>query len=80
MERFEDVHQYALARVVSDHKSIVLASRDLEAFKFENMWLQSKVFLELVKHWWQSYRVRGTRSFTHIQKIRLLKKNNRVEQ
>ena len=33
------------------------------AFKFENMWLRAKGFLERVKHWWEGYSFLGSPSF-----------------
>lgn len=76
---FNAIKQFPLPRVFSDHKPIVLESGDWDAspsyFKFENMWLQSDGFLDMVRDWWNSYIVMGTPDFVLIQKLRHLKKN-----
>jgi len=78
-EMFNAIKQFPLPRVFSDHKPIVLESGDWDAspsyFKFENMWLQSDGFLDMVRDWWNSYIVMGTPDFVLIQKLRHLKKD-----
>ena len=45
------------------------------AFKFENMWLRAKGFLERVKHWWEGYSFLGSPSFVLAQKLKALKED-----
>jgi hypothetical protein len=58
-ERFPDIVQRRLSRVLSDHFPIMLVCRETRRgggyFKFENMWLQHEGFVDKVKGWWQSY-------------------------
>jgi hypothetical protein len=42
-------------------------------FKFENMWLKSKGFVEQVKTWWLSYNFHGWPSFILASKLKALK-------
>ena len=73
----KDVKHSAMARVISNHTPIILEYVYWEApssyFKFENMWLQSEGFLEMVKEWRLSYIVKGTPNYILVQKLRLLK-------
>jgi hypothetical protein len=71
------VSQRRLPRLCSDHFPILL---DCDAFlggkryfKFENMWIKSKSFVERVKQWWTSYHFEGSLSFVLAFKLKALK-------
>lgn len=78
-ESFRVVKQLALPRVISYHKPLLLESGEWDSttsyFKFENMWLQRKGFIDMVKGWWQNYTISGNPDFVLIQKLRSLKKD-----
>jgi hypothetical protein len=42
-------------------------------FKFENMWLKSDGFVELVQCWWESYDFQGRPSYVLTKKLKALK-------
>jgi hypothetical protein len=44
-------------------------------FKFENMWLKSKGFVEQVKLWWMSYEFHGLPSYVLTNNLKALKAN-----
>ena len=58
-ERYPNIHQKRLGRVLSYHFPISLEGRDIRKgrrpFHFENLWLQVADFMEKVKNWWDSY-------------------------
>jgi hypothetical protein len=74
---FPSVSQKRLFRLCSDHFLIMLdcgvVQRGSRPFKFENMWLKSEGFGDLVKQWWESYRFHGTPSFVLDSKLKALK-------
>jgi hypothetical protein len=76
-EYFPDVSQRYLPQLLSDHYSLLLdcgvGRRGRRSFKFENMWLQVKGFVEQVKRWWGSYIYEGTSSHVFAQKLKALK-------
>ncbi|XP_075092357.1 uncharacterized protein LOC142172597 [Nicotiana tabacum] len=72
--------------MISDRRPILLESGDWDAtpsyFKFENMWLQSKGFVDKLKNWWQSYNMvgqsynfSGRADFILLQKLKSLNKD-----
>jgi hypothetical protein len=76
-ERFPDVVQRRLSRVLSDHFPIMLVCGETRRgggyFKFENMWLQHERFVDKVKGWWQSYQFVGDPSNVLARKLKALK-------
>ena len=48
------------------------------AFKFENMWLESESFLDLVQGWWSSYVFTGSPSFVLAKKLKALKEDLKI--
>jgi len=70
-------------RICSDHFPILLDCggfyRGRRHFKFENMWLKSKGFVDRVKQWWTSYCFQGSPSFVLACKIKALKADLRVQ-
>lgn len=77
-ENFKVVKQFALPRVISDHRPLLLECGDWEAkpsyFKFENMWLQAEGFMDKVEEWWLNYTIKGSPDFILTQKLKKLKK------
>ena len=74
-----------LPRVISDHCLLLLEAcvvrQGRSAFKFENMWLQVKGFVDRFQQWWISYNFSGSPSFILAQKLKALKADlKKVEQ
>jgi len=78
-ERFPEVSQGRLPRLLSDHFSLLLdcgAPRGRNNyFKFKNMWLKYEGFVEQVKKWWMSFEFSGLPSFILANKLKALKTN-----
>jgi len=78
-DHFGNVSQRVLPRVISDHCPILVESsvvgRGHGAFKFENMWLKVKGFVEKVQQWWIRYCFTGSPSFFLAQKLKALKED-----
>ncbi|KAG6625769.1 hypothetical protein CIPAW_15G001500 [Carya illinoinensis] len=74
--------QKRLPRLCSNHFRILLdcgvLHRGPRYFKFENMWLKSKGFLDRVQKWWPSYQFHGNPSYTLACKLKSLKKDLKV--
>lgn len=72
----------ARPRPVSDHIPLVLCEKmingDPKPFKFENMWLQSPNFVDLVKSWWGSFSVTGKPGQRLWLKLKLLREKLRT--
>ncbi|RVW86262.1 hypothetical protein CK203_043207 [Vitis vinifera] len=70
--------QCALPKIVSDHYPITLkgggVKRGKILFRFENMWLLSNGFKELVRKWWIEYSVTRNSSHCLDETLRLLKR------
>ena len=79
VEYFTHFSQKRLPRVLSDHFPILLESgshrRGQIPFRFENMWLKEKEFLDKVKSWWENYHFQGTPSYILAKKLTALKSN-----
>jgi hypothetical protein len=73
------VAQRRLPHLLSDHFPLLLdcgTSRGgSKYFKFENMWLKSKGFVDKVKSWWGSYLFEGLSSFVLANKLKSLKRD-----
>ena len=55
VDHFGNVSQCVLPHVVSDHYPLLVEIGGVSrghAFKFENMWLKAKGFIERVRQWW----------------------------
>jgi exonuclease III len=76
-EKYSNVVQKRLTRVMTDHFPIILESEGTTSrggyFKFENMWLKFEEFVELVESWWKSYQFFGDPSYVLAQKLKALK-------
>jgi hypothetical protein len=76
-ERFPEVSQRRLTRLLSDHFPLLLDCGTTRGgnmhFKFENMWLKYEGFVEQVKKWWMSYEFSGLPSFILANKLKALK-------
>ena len=74
---FNRITQSTLPRPVSDHFPILLDSGGIRSgpspFRFENMWLKTEGFKDLLKGWWQGLSVRGSASFILAEKLKGLK-------
>ena len=78
-EHFENVSQRVLPHVLSNHYPLLLEAgvvrHGQNAFKFENMWLKIKSFVDKVKQLWDGYSFVGSPSFILAQKLKALKAN-----
>ena len=74
---FNGAMQGILARPVSDHYPILLEGGGLKRgpspFRFENMWLEERGFMDQMKRWWGSLTFTGSFSFVLDAKLRALK-------
>ena len=75
--KFPSVCQKRLSRLPSDHFPILLEGgnfhRGRGPFRFENMWLKDKGFVERIRSWWESYQFYGAPSFVLANKLKALK-------
>ena len=80
-DHFLGVFQCALPRIVFDHCPISLEGREVKKgktpFRFENMWLLSDGFKELIKVWWTGYSVAGSNNHCLAEKLKALKRDLR---
>jgi hypothetical protein len=78
-DQFHDVVQNLLPRPLSNHHPIVLETGRMaggkRSFKFENIWLKTKGFVNRVKVWWSSYPFTGSPSFVLASKLKALKED-----
>ncbi|WKA08526.1 hypothetical protein VitviT2T_026242 [Vitis vinifera] len=74
---FNGAMQGILARPVSDHSPILLEDGGLKRgpspFRFENMWLEERGFMDQLKSWWGSLSFTGSLSFVLDAKLKALK-------
>lgn len=74
---FQGAIQTVLARPISDHAPILLDEggmrRGPTPFRFENMWLKSEGFKEVMRQWWEGIQVNGSASFILTEKLKALK-------
>ena len=79
VDHFGNVSQRVLPRVVSDHCPLLVVEGSVKkgrsAFKFKNMWLKEKGFVERVRHWWNGYCFLGSPSFILGRKLKALKED-----
>ena len=75
--KFPSVCQKRLSRLPSDHFPILLEGgnfhRGRRPFRFENMWLKDKGFVERIRSWWESHQFYGAPSFVLANKLKALK-------
>jgi len=75
--KFLGLLQKRLHRLCSDHFPVLLDCGGIQwgsrPFKFENMWLKAKGFVDRVQLWWSSYCFQGSPSFIFAQKLKALK-------
>ena len=73
---FPTVRQGALVRIESDHFPIILDTNPFKwgpsPFRFENMWLSHRGFLDKIKEW-RGCEVEGWEGFKFLKKLELMK-------
>ena len=78
-EHFLGAFQCVLPKIVSDHYPITLEGGGVKMgkilFRFENMWLLSNGFKELVRKWWIEYSVTRNSSHCLDETLKALKKD-----
>lgn len=72
------IEQTTLPKPFSDHCPILLSMQN-EGWgptpcRFEKMWLQDPIILELMQHWWRSFSFIGSRCFILAKKMQALKR------
>ena len=76
-QTFQTIKQEALIKVESDHFPLVLDTNPFKwgptPFRFENMWLSHKDFVENFKKWWEESEVRGWEGFKFMKKLEQVK-------
>ena len=77
-EYFGFVSQGILPKPFSNHSPILLEGgfspiRGPSPFLFENMWLKSEDFHNLIDGWWKSFIFKGTNSFVLMEMLKALK-------
>ena len=76
-EMFSYYRQEAMARCVSDHSLIVLSIKPPSwgptPLRFENMWLEHKLFNANICEWWQQDTSYGRPGYKFMRKLRTLK-------
>ncbi|WMV13355.1 hypothetical protein MTR67_006740 [Solanum verrucosum] len=76
-EKFKNIRQKLLPRVLFDHCPILLESGNWEQkrsnFKFENWWLKVEGFTNLIQSWWNEFLVEGCPDYILNIKLRMLK-------
>jgi len=81
-EFFPDMVQKRMARPFSDHFSIcfetLISDRGKPPFRFENMWLESEGFSDLISEWCGELRVPGFANFLVTSKLKFLKEKLKV--
>ncbi|XP_042972866.1 uncharacterized protein LOC122304675 [Carya illinoinensis] len=74
-----EICQKSLPRVCSDHFPILLDCGGIHSgrryFKFENMWLTTDGFVEMVRNWWSAYQFTGTPCIILTSKLKALKQD-----
>ena len=74
---FQGMVQTVLAKPVSHHAPILLDGggmrRGPTPFRFENMWLKSEGFKEMLRQWWEGIQVSGSAGFILTEKLKALK-------
>jgi len=82
-EFFPDMIQKRLPRPFSDHFPICLDTAVLDRgnspFRFENMWLESEGFSDLIKEWWGEVQVPGFASFIVASKLKYIREAQDME-
>ena len=82
-DHFSGVFQCVLLKIVSDHCPISLegggegVKKGKTPFRFENMWLLSNEFKELVREQWTRYSIAGSNSHCLVEKLKALKRDLR---
>ena len=81
-DHFSGVFQCALPRIVSNHCPVSLEGGGVKIgktpFHFENMWLLSDGFKELVRAWWTRHSVARSKSHCLAKKLKALKRDLRI--
>lgn len=79
---FSATNQFCLPRVVSHHVPLLMVCGGIRKgkspFRFENMWLQERGFVEWIRANWSSYVVDGNPCFILAKKLKLLKSDLKV--
>ena len=78
-DHYPDVIQWVLPHPFANHFLILVEVggilRGKSSFRFENMWLKTDEFKDMIHSWWNRYSFSGTPNFVLAKKLKALKED-----